>query len=194
MDEHPTITDPRALRALAHPIRLALLEALGTVGTATATRCAELTGESVASCSFHLRTLAEYGFIERAPSHTREKPWRLAKPVQSIDTAAENTPMGNALTEVFLEKEFNRLRAWRHRMESEPEEWQNATLVLGATLWMTSAELSVFREFLRSMVVSYLDRVEKAELRPEGARPVRLFMASSVENYSDPADGPAAPR
>ncbi|MFD0887135.1 ArsR/SmtB family transcription factor [Streptosporangium algeriense] len=192
MDEHPAITDPRALRALAHPIRLALLEALGVLGTATATRCAEVTGESVASCSFHLRTLAEYGFIERAPSHTREKPWRLAKPVQSIASTAETTPMGNVLAEVFLEKEFARLRAWRGRMESEPEEWKNASLVLGATLWMTPEELSEFREFLRSMVMGYLDRVEKAELRPEGARPVRLFMASSAEHYPEPADDPAS--
>ncbi|GAA3127039.1 ArsR/SmtB family transcription factor [Streptosporangium carneum] len=193
MDEPPTITDPRSLRALAHPIRLALLEVLGVLGTATATRCAELTGESVASCSFHLRTLAEYGFIERAPSHTREKPWRLAKPVQSVDTATENTPMGNALTEVFLEKEFSRLRAWRRRVESEPEDWQAASLVLGATLWMTSTELAEFREFIRSMIVGYLDRVEKAELRPEGARPVRLFMASSAERPPDTA-GPAGLR
>ncbi|MEV7010095.1 helix-turn-helix domain-containing protein [Streptosporangium sp. NPDC051022] len=194
MDEHPTITDPRALRALAHPIRLALLEALGVVGTATATRCSEITGESVASCSFHLRTLAEYGFIERAPSNTREKPWRLARPVQSIDTVAENTPMGNALTEVFLEKEFARLRAWRRRMESEPEEWQSASLLLGATLWMTSSELSEFRELLRSVVMGYLDRVEKAELRPEGARPVRLLMAGSAEHYPDASDSQETPR
>ncbi|MFI6395108.1 ArsR/SmtB family transcription factor [Nonomuraea sp. NPDC050547] len=192
MNEDRTIADPRALRALAHPIRLALLETLGVVGSATATRCAELIGESVASCSFHLRTLAEYGFIERVSSSTREKPWRLARPVQAVDTAAEVTPMGLALTEVFLEKEFNRVRTWRRTMAAESEEWQEANLIMGATLWMSSAELTEVRELVQSLIVNYLERGEKADLRPEGARPVRLFVASSTDDApdDDPGDAP----
>src|SRR5215213_4049628 len=72
------VTDPRAMRALAHPLRLELLDLLAVEGTATATRCAEALGESQASCSFHLRQLAKYGFVEEAePASWRERPWRL---------------------------------------------------------------------------------------------------------------------
>ena len=51
-------TDARAMRALAHPVRVALLEALVHTGTLTATQASELLGESPANCAFHLRTLA----------------------------------------------------------------------------------------------------------------------------------------
>src|SRR5262252_8581356 len=72
------ITDARAMRALAHPLRLALLEALMHAGTLTATQASELLGESPANCAFHLRTLAKYGFVEEAGGgRGRERPWRL---------------------------------------------------------------------------------------------------------------------
>src|SRR5258708_10398512 len=71
------ITDPKALRALAHPIRMSLIGLLRTEGPLTATRAAELLGESSASCSFHLRQLAQYGMAEEAPGGQRtERPWQ----------------------------------------------------------------------------------------------------------------------
>src|SRR5260370_36072891 len=66
------------MRALAHPLRWALLEALGPAGTLTATEASELLGESPANCAFHLRTLAKYGFLEEAGGgRGRQRPWRL---------------------------------------------------------------------------------------------------------------------
>src|ERR1700748_927844 len=71
------LTDPRALRAYAHPGRMALLGLLRREGPLTATRAAELLGESSGTCSFHLRQLAKYGLVEEAGGGTgREKPWR----------------------------------------------------------------------------------------------------------------------
>ena len=49
------VSDPMAMRALAHPVRLALIEALADAGTLTATEAAERLGESPANASFHLR-------------------------------------------------------------------------------------------------------------------------------------------
>ena len=66
----PEVTDPRALRALAHPIRLALLEALADAGTLTATQAGEAIGEIPASASFHLRQLEKYGHVEEAGAGT----------------------------------------------------------------------------------------------------------------------------
>ncbi|HEY2443759.1 MAG TPA: helix-turn-helix domain-containing protein, partial [Streptosporangiaceae bacterium] len=51
------LTDPRALRAVAHPIRLSLIGVLRREGALTATQAGQLIGESSASCSFHLRQL-----------------------------------------------------------------------------------------------------------------------------------------
>jgi Helix-turn-helix domain len=68
---------PKAIRALAHPVRWALLDALDQAGTLTATQASEMLGESPANCAFHLRTLAKYGYVEEAGGgRGRERPWR----------------------------------------------------------------------------------------------------------------------
>src|SRR5579863_9821171 len=54
-DEPLKLTDPKAMRALAHPVRMALLDLLGVAGTLTATQASEILGESPANCAFHLR-------------------------------------------------------------------------------------------------------------------------------------------
>ncbi len=72
------LQEPRAMRALAHPVRIALLDYLNLVGPATATQCAAVVGESPSACSYHLRTLAKWGFIEATgDGRGREHPWRL---------------------------------------------------------------------------------------------------------------------
>src|SRR6266436_393297 len=74
-----TITDPRMMRALAHQARIAIWMHLGLHGPATATECAEIAGLSPSACSYHLRTLAKYGFVEEDPDSAadgRERPWR----------------------------------------------------------------------------------------------------------------------
>ena len=111
----PTITDPSRIRALAHPLRLELLEFIGDVGEATATQCAEHTGESVANCSFHLRTLAKAGFIDPAPSRGREKPWRAAARSRRLDVDPADPASLTAMTELvglMVGREAERFRSF----------------------------------------------------------------------------------
>ena len=65
------LTDPRMMRALAHPARIAIWMHLGLNGPATATECAEIAGLSPSACSYHLRTLAV------PPAVPRGAHWRL---------------------------------------------------------------------------------------------------------------------
>src|SRR5450755_4687742 len=106
--------EPKALRALAHPLRWKLIDLVGSETTATATRCAEVLGESVASCSYHLGILAKYGYIELVPGQPgREKPWRLASTEQDLfppGLDAEGTLAAEAATQVFLDHEIARLK------------------------------------------------------------------------------------
>jgi len=60
------VSDARSFRALGHPVWLVLLETLVIDGPLTATEAAERIGESPTTCSFHLRQLARYGFVEEA--------------------------------------------------------------------------------------------------------------------------------
>jgi DNA-binding transcriptional ArsR family regulator len=74
------VTDPVALRALAHPLRLRLLRLLrDRPGPATGAELAAATGESTASVSYHLSVLRQHGFVEPDPTPgptRRHKPWR----------------------------------------------------------------------------------------------------------------------
>ena len=72
------VTDPRALRALAHPLRGRLLGWLRTYGPSTASRLAQEFGESSGSTSYHLRQLAAYGFVEELADegNGRDRWWR----------------------------------------------------------------------------------------------------------------------
>ena len=73
------LTDPKMMRALAHQARIAIWMHLGLNGPATATECAEIAGLSPSACSYHLRTLARYGFVEEdraSAADGRERPWR----------------------------------------------------------------------------------------------------------------------
>src|SRR5258705_13054713 len=72
------IRDAETARALAHPVRIRIIEKLAFGGPLTATALSELIGESPANTSWHLRQLARYGFIEEAGGGSgRQRPWRV---------------------------------------------------------------------------------------------------------------------
>ncbi len=131
------LKDPKAIRALAHPIRWALLEALGQAGTLTATQASEMLGESPANCAFHLRTLAKYGFVEEAGGgRGRERPWRQAHDGMSWRTREPGNPQfthaAEALDQVWMDRVMSRARRSLTSMSSWREEFGNDAL--GATV------------------------------------------------------------
>ena len=102
------------MRALAHPVRLALLEAIGREGELTATRAAEMLDESPGNMSWHLQTLARYGYVEEAGGGKgRSRPWRLASVSNRFQTTAEDpeaNAAGEALESIFADQAYSRLR------------------------------------------------------------------------------------
>ena len=72
------LTDPATLKALAHPLRRRILRHLDSTGPATSTSLARALGQNTGATSYHLRRLAEHGFVEDAPEqgHGRERWWR----------------------------------------------------------------------------------------------------------------------
>jgi DNA-binding transcriptional ArsR family regulator len=83
------LRDPRAVRALAHPARLAVIEALFSGEVLTATQCAQLAGVTPSAMSYHLRALAKFGLVRRAEDGPdgRERPWEAAGTALRIDVA-----------------------------------------------------------------------------------------------------------
>src|SRR5690349_7657239 len=93
-----SLNDPLALRAYAHPLRLALVGLLRREGPLTATQAAARLGDNVPNCSFHLRQLAKYGLVERAEgADAREKPWRATAVATQWGGAQEDPEMRAAV-------------------------------------------------------------------------------------------------
>jgi predicted ArsR family transcriptional regulator len=183
-DRYPSIQDPRRLRALSHPLRWKLINLIDSEGTATATRCAEVLGESVASCSYHLNMLAKYAFIEEATGgQGREKPWRLTDRSQSFSgegLGTEGQLAAEAASEAFLDFEFGDLKERLRRKSLEPEQWRKASGIVATSLYLTAEELADLRGRLTALADENEARWNHPELRPEGAREVRVFLATTV--------------
>jgi predicted ArsR family transcriptional regulator len=173
------LTDPRALRALAHPIRLSLVGLLRIEGPLTATRAADLLGESSGSCSFHLRQLAKYGLVEEAGGgQGRERPWRATAMVTRLPDIAGTPELGAAkgLLEIVLaEYYFDNLMRWLETKPGEPAEWQQAAMFGDTNVYLTAAELTALADTCTSMLDVYRDRFERPELRPADARLVSVL-------------------
>jgi hypothetical protein len=179
------IRDAKALRAMAHPLRMRLLEVVGREGAATATLCAQETGESVANCSYHLKTLAKYGYLEEAEGgQGREKPWRLVHAGRSWDTWRMDTEEGvraaEAADNAFLEYEFELIRERKESQSAEPEEWREAVGGSNTSVYLTATEAAELRQNMWQLLKPFKERNEHRDARPEGARPVHFFLYTSV--------------
>jgi DNA-binding MarR family transcriptional regulator len=184
------IVDPAAMRALAHPLKWALMDALLVEGQATSTRCAELVGESQANCSFHLRQLARYGLVEAAPTTSKkERPWRLTTTDQSWSAIQPDERRTRAVAElerVFVEHEMTKLMRWERTAATYPETWRAAALRSAAQSWLTDAELADLGRQITELMLTYRDRLSDPTKRPPGSRPVRL-LAVGYPLPEDPA-------
>lgn len=174
------LDDPRAMRALAHPVRLALLDALTARGPLTATEAGEAIGESPTTCSFHLRQLAKYGFVEEAGRGAgRRRPWRLTD-VGFHFTDVHDDPgtatAAAALDEVMRERRVGRMRAGMRARAHGPREWQEVTGASQFLLHVTPRELKELDEELTRLLTRHRDRVADPDKRPDGAEPVELLV------------------
>jgi hypothetical protein len=174
------LTDPRALRAYAHPTRMALIALLRQEGPQTATRAAGATGESVASCSFHLRQMAKYGLVEQAGGgHGREKPWRATAMFTDWDPASSDDPVAaaaaQALQLALAEQYFELTARWVQAQPDEAAEWREAAQFGDTLLHLTAAELCELGDKIQSLVQPYLDRLDDPAKRPAGSRPVTVL-------------------
>jgi len=185
-EESRHITDPKALRAMAHPLRWQLLEIVAREGTATATLCAQETGESVANCSYHLNLLAKYDYVEKAEGgQGREKPWRVVSQSQRFgteDAFDDDTRLAvQAASSAFLDYEFSQIRDRSLRLHLEPAEWQGVLGSDNSNEFMTPAEVEELRLAYRELLERFRDRRTDPAKRPAGARPVNLFFATTVK-------------
>ncbi|HEV2783843.1 MAG TPA: helix-turn-helix domain-containing protein [Actinophytocola sp.] len=180
-----TITDAKELRALAHPLRMRLLQLISQDGPLTATQCARAVGESVANCSYHINTLAKYGYVEQADGgQGREKPWQAVYEGHSFSDVGvdeETALAGEAMSEAFIQVAFDRTREGMRALSLEPDEWREAVGLSDCSEWLTAAETAAVREEIQEILRRHKNRRDDPSARPEGARPVYFFLSTMVD-------------
>jgi DNA-binding transcriptional ArsR family regulator len=173
------LTDPRALRAVAHPTRLKLVGLLRREGPLTATRAGELIGESPSSCSFHLRQLAKHGLVEEAGGgRGRERPWRATALFTAWPNVARDPELAAAaelLSAVVVERYFEQVMRWLELRADDPVAWQEAATFGDRMLYLTSDELAQLDRDLEALLAPYHERTAVPGARPEGARLVSFI-------------------
>lgn len=177
------------MRALAHPLRLRILRVLGEIEPATATQIAAEVGESVANCSFHLRTLAKYGFVEDAGGgQGRNRPWKHVPYSYAIESTTASPAMLEAAKalgeaqEAIGDSALRRIEHWRDDDKQRPLSWQAAGFGLGRGLRVTAEELRQIRLGIEQVLDPFSDR-EDADA-PAGAARVEFW------GWGFPVDSP----
>jgi DNA-binding transcriptional ArsR family regulator len=195
------ISDARTLRALAHPVRIALIEALGLGGAMTATQVGEEIGESPTTCSFHLRQLAKYGFVEEAGGGKgRSRPWRITTFGMSFASTSDDPEYevaALALTRMVRERQLDRFRQWLEASASFPREWRDAAGSSEYVIYLKPDELEQLNDELARVLTSrYVERLMDPAERPPGSVPVEFLQLSypiQLPQPSDDDDGDSAP-
>lgn len=175
------LTDPKTMRALAHPARIAIWTHLGLRGPATATECADIARLSPSACSYHLRTLARYGLVEEDPASAadgRERPWR----ARLLAFNMSDGPGVPAATQVASRLLVENMRAaaeevrvrYLARQSEYSAGWQAASGELFSVAYVTAEELQRMREQVIEVMAPY--RRLDPDSRPAGARPVRITL------------------
>ncbi|MBR7832151.1 helix-turn-helix transcriptional regulator [Actinospica durhamensis] len=186
-------SDPRELRALAHPTRLALYEALGVHGSLTATQASKIVGGSPTSVAYHLRTLAKYGYAEEAGSSDgRERPWKLRAVGFdfSWDPDTPGSAAGKALHDLLFQRWLERREYYQTHRQQWPAEVREASGEFGFLLFGTLEEYRELRDACARLAMRYIDRIKDPSLRPEGSMMFEFnLFANPVELAPlDPAD------
>ncbi|MEU6032123.1 helix-turn-helix domain-containing protein [Streptomyces tauricus] len=165
--ERRTVSDPAALKALAHPLRLKLLRHLAVSGPATSTTLAAALGENTGTLSYHLRRLESGGFIEDVPDrpNSRERWWRavrgldIRRPAQDEMTDGERAVAG-ALDRMRLDEDIELARRFTEG-QGESEGWMRGSRSLSH---LTKDEVTAFHD-------AYLDLLARFARGPEDAPP-----------------------
>jgi DNA-binding transcriptional ArsR family regulator len=176
------LTDAQTLRALAHPVRIALYEELAYGGAMTATELGKRIGETATTCSFHLRQLAKYGFVEEAGGGKgRARPWRLTSLGWSVPAAAhdpETQIAGNAVLRLSRERAFARYQRWQETKAAYPREWPEASDDSQYLSYVTAEELQQVNQELHDVLERFRDRLVDPARRPPGALAVETLLLS----------------
>jgi DNA-binding transcriptional ArsR family regulator len=185
------LTDPRAMRALAHPVRLAILSHLQRHGPATATELSEHVDASPSVASWHLRHLAQFGLVRDSdPADTpgadgRKRYWEaVARGVRfELPDDEEGRAAGQVLSRTMMQAATGLPEQWLDEVQPHLEpEWDREAGLANTRVRVTAAELAELEEAFEALLAPYVTRAD--EDVPDDARGVRLLRYTLPEATS----------
>lgn len=163
--------DVKAVRALAHPLRLQLLDLLRFDGPSTATLLGRRVGDSSGATSYHLRQLARYGYVEDAePRGGRERWWQYRERRVSVPHGGDTG--GRNLLAELLSREAHALDRFL-AAPARPPEWDDAAFFQSRALRLTASELDALRCGIEALLAPL--RRADADEAPADTLPVRIL-------------------
>ncbi|MHA7283656.1 helix-turn-helix domain-containing protein [Arthrobacter sp. TMS2-4] len=181
VDDGNRVLDGAALKALAHPLRIQLLEVLSSYGPQTACSIAKRVGESSGSTSYHLRQLARYGLVREVEDRgsARERWWERPRGSLTLSTPElEQDPTTREATRQ-VNRQFERGRAealatfMASGCEAVPPEWADAAMIATMNAHLTAEQLATLARDMSEILREKLDAY-RAEPGTPGTRPVQL--------------------
>lgn len=176
----PERLGPAALKALAHPLRLQILDLLAQHGTLTASGLAGLVGESSGATSYHLRQLARHGLVQEVEGRgtARERWWERRPGGFTVDVAEGREDEGTRLATDLVNREVELARQQKimafltYHGDIAPG-WERAGILATANLWATAEQLERVTEAWDRFSAEHLTPL-KAQRDTPGARPVQV--------------------
>ncbi|MET9020675.1 helix-turn-helix domain-containing protein [Actinopolymorpha sp. NPDC004070] len=160
---------------MAHPVRLQVLEILRENGPLTATELGERIGESPANTSFHLRTLAKYGFVVEAErGKGRSRPWRDATGglmIPDAELEGEARRAAVAMVQGMRMMLVRQIERWVAVRSGYPKKWQATGFEMEFRTRMTAEELKKVGEQIQDLLEPYKRPASEV---PKGAKGVTV--------------------
>lgn len=153
-------SDPRTLRAVAHPVRLDIIHLLHLEGPLTASRCAEALGLTPKVCSYHLNLLAKYGLVEETgEGKGRARPWRLVRTqleyVARPDESEEMSGAAHQYAKTMLGRDVRQIEAFIDHRDGLPPNWRNVSTMASNPLCLGPRQLKAMGEELMEVLERY---------------------------------------
>lgn len=175
------LRDPRAIKALAHPARLAVIDEFFAGRRLTATECAEIAGLSASAMSYHLRALERWGIIRRSETtgDGRERPWEavgdrlMVDPVEPLASAAGEA----VLISRVLDRQRSELLSYLASKAETASAWYDAMSVSSVAYWLTQTEAVELNARIGDLLSAYDGRKSGADPIPPDARRVRVSVS-----------------
>ena len=172
--------DMTSLKALAHPLRVRIFDALSTYGPATASGLAERLGESSGATSYHLRQLEKHGFVREDASKgsARERWWeRSPEGITVVQTefppsSAERAASDLVTREWQVNREAMVNQFIAHGTDRLDRDWFEASTLDTSNLRLTLEQFTALRLELQAVTERYY-AIGKERGIP-GTRPVQI--------------------